>query len=57
MARKGGKDRGVMEWPQASGKWWASYAGADGKMHRGLARCGPRGYRSAAPRFESILRP
>jgi integrase len=34
MARKGGKDRGVMEWPEASGKWWASYAGADGKMHR-----------------------
>ncbi|HUO04420.1 MAG TPA: site-specific integrase [Candidatus Binataceae bacterium] len=34
MAREGAKDRGIMEWPRGSAKWWASYAGADGKMHR-----------------------
>ena len=49
MARKGGKDRGVMEWPQASGKWWASYAGADGKMHREFA-----GAKSAARKLYEL---
>lgn len=33
MARPGGVDRGVRERPKESGKWWAEYAGADGKMH------------------------
>ncbi|MFQ5911101.1 MAG: tyrosine-type recombinase/integrase [Thermoplasmata archaeon] len=44
MARKGGKDRGLYEWPKKSGTWWICYIDGEGKRHRekvgskGLAR-------------------
>ena len=49
MARKGGKDRGVRERPKGSGKWWAEYSGADGKMHLEFA-----GSKSAARKLYEL---
>lgn len=41
MARKGGKDRGLFEYPSASGTWWIRYAGGEGKEHS--EKVGPKG--------------
>src|ERR1700730_6500011 len=33
MARKGGKDRGLFEYPKTSGIWWIRYCDANGREH------------------------
>jgi hypothetical protein len=33
MARKGGQDRGLFEYPKTSGVWWINYWDGDGREH------------------------
>jgi integrase len=40
MARKGGKDRGLFEYPKASGIWWIRYYDASGREH--AEKIGPK---------------
>src|SRR5713101_6080581 len=41
MARKGGHDRGLFEYPKGSGIWWVRYWDGDGREHS--EKVGPKG--------------